>query len=125
MITKTISGWTLLFNTRNSEVAIKVTHKDNSIICDTGEEIGDDDELSYRLTSHGIENDHNLNGEANAEHTSDKFTLDNWEIIIINDDDNHLNIHCKNIKDDPESLKYVSSTDGTEKSKECILVFSS
>ena len=121
---KKVAGWTLLFTHDENKVIIEVEHNDNSIVCDTGEDIGDDDEIGYRLTSHAIEKDYNLNGEANAVHTSDKFITNNWEVIIINDNDNHLNIHCKSPNLNNDTIEYISSTDGKRGSKNCVLVFS-
>ncbi len=117
MVEQKIAGWLLNFTKTPDTLAISVNREDKSIVMDTGEEIGSEDEMGYRFTSRTIEDDYNANGEANAGHVSEQIFVGKWRVDMVNDNDNHLNVYCKSLTSD--ALLHVSSVNGSASDPTC------
>jgi len=120
LIQKTIAQWLLSCSLAEDKITFTVTHKDNSPVSDTDADIGAEGELGYRLTTRAIESDYKQNGEPNAQQIKESFTIKNWIIDLVNDDDNHLNIYVTSSVSD--ACYHLSSTSGTSKDKHCQIV---
>lgn len=116
----TIAGWIIATALRGTELTIEVTHKDGTPISETGDDIGGANELGYRFTSEQIEAEYRSHGDAQAPTVEGNITIDDWNIDIVVDDDDHLNLYITSI--DAHEIEHESLTNGTSHSKSCDLV---
>jgi hypothetical protein len=115
-----VGQWSLSFSKLKDVVTITALH-DGSPVSDVQADLGGDEELFYRLTSRSIENDYRVSGDVDAILVKETVRLANWEIEVISDEDNHLNVYCRNIVSD--SLAELSVTDeNSETDKFCIVI---
>ncbi len=122
MKTITLASWIIALSIENNLLHIVATNKDGTPVIDTDQDTGGDDELGYRLTSKGIEQAYDNEGEANADCIDESVKLHKWKVDIRNDSDNHLNIYISKVQSDiPEQVSVIN---GTENAPSCKIAIS-
>ena len=114
-----IKGWLLAFYAYPESIDLTVNHVDNSPIFDTGDDIGKDHELGFRLTSERIEAEHSTAIDSSTPGDEQRFIVLDWCVTALVDDDQHLNLYIS--RQDKAPIVLDSLRNGTEQSTSCDL----